>query len=86
MLMVMRDNRVVFAQVPLLKSQLEELKQRSGTSTTKDALQAAVDHYLACPATAEPAGPGSGQKREGDEKDWWWSPSRKERAEGTRTE
>ena len=37
---------VVFAQVPLSKSQLEKLKQRSGTTTAEDALQTAVNHYL----------------------------------------
>jgi len=44
-----RDTAVVFAQIPLLKSQLEELKRRSGEQTTKDALHAAVNHYLNCP-------------------------------------
>ena len=39
----------VFAQVPLPKSQLEELKQRSGMLTTEDALQTAVNHYFSCP-------------------------------------
>jgi len=37
---------VVFAQVPLPKSQLEKLKQRSGMITAEDALQTAVNHYL----------------------------------------
>ena len=40
---------VVSAQVPLPKSQLEKLKQRSGTITTEDALQTAVNHYFSCP-------------------------------------
>ena len=47
-IVVRNGDGAVFAQVPLLKSQLEELKRRSGTTTTKDALQAAVDHYLHC--------------------------------------
>ena len=37
---------VVSAQVPLPKSQLEKLKQRSGMITAEDALQTAVNHYL----------------------------------------
>jgi len=37
---------VVFAQVPLSKSQLEKLKQRSGMTTAEDALQTAVNYYL----------------------------------------
>ncbi len=37
---------VVSAQVPLPKSQLEKLKQRSGMITAGDALQTAVNHYL----------------------------------------
>jgi len=40
---MVRDTTVVFAQTPLLKSQLEELKRLSGTTCTKDALQAAVN-------------------------------------------
>jgi hypothetical protein len=49
------DTKVVFAQVPLLRSQLEALKQRSGTITTKDALTVAVHHYLHCPALHDAA-------------------------------
>ena len=49
----MRDTTVVFAQTPLLKSQLEELKRLSGTTSTKDALQRAVNHYLNCPSVRE---------------------------------
>jgi len=37
---------VVFAQVPLQKTQLEKLKQRSGRITAEDALQTAVNRYL----------------------------------------
>jgi hypothetical protein len=83
--MVMKKDSIVFAQVPLLKSQLEELKRRSGTTTTKDALQTAVTHYLRCPATQVPTSGEEGtagaktapKKSEGarEEKDWWWSPS-----------
>ena len=49
------DNTVVFAQTPtpILKTQLEALKLLAGTTTTKDALQAAVNHYLNCPAIRE---------------------------------
>ncbi len=65
MMVMKRGDRVVFAQVPLLKSQLEALKRRADVSTTKDALQAAVDHYLRCPATEAPEHDG-----EEDEKEW----------------
>jgi hypothetical protein len=44
---------VVSAQVPLPKSQLEKLKQRSGMITTEDALQTAVNHYFSCPEINE---------------------------------
>jgi len=46
---MMRDTTVIFAQTPLLKSQLEELKRLSGTAATKDALPAAANRYLSCP-------------------------------------
>ena len=51
--MVSEDNTVVFAQTPILKTQLEALKRVAGTPNTKDALQAAVNHYLSCPAIRE---------------------------------
>jgi hypothetical protein len=75
---------VVLAQVPLLKSQLEELKWRSGMSSTKDALQAAVDHYLHCSTNkgtehAEHEETTLRETGEGEEKDWWWSPERRQR-------
>ena len=54
---------VVSAQVPLPKSQLEKLKQRSGTITTEDALQTAVNHYFSCPEISI-CGSGSESKRE----------------------
>jgi|GEM_PF-1212632 len=88
-LMVMmrgEDTTVVFAQVPLLRSQLEALKRRSGTITTKDALTVAVHHYLSCPAlhdaTAGNAGTRTAQaerddgeeEERGEEEDWWWAP------------
>lgn len=84
--MVMMRGAVVFAQVPLLKSQLEELKLRSGTTTTKDALQAAVDHYLHCPLTQQRSEEGeiseamrlAGREKATDEENWWWSPQAKE--------
>jgi len=85
----MKKDSIVFAQVPLLKSQLEELKRRSDTTTTKDALQTAVTHYLRCPTMQQAAASGeegtgaqkAPKKSEGvgEEKDWWWSPE--ERAE-----
>ena len=50
---MVRDTTVVFAQTPLLKSQLEELKRLSGTTCTKDALQASVNHYLNCTVIRE---------------------------------
>ena len=81
---MVRDTAVVFAQTPLLKSQLEELKRLSGTASTKDALQAAVNHYLCCTVIRER------EEREGEEEserkkvsgkkeDWWWSPEEKEK-------
>jgi len=83
----MKKDSIVFAQVPLLKSQLEELKRRSDTTTTKDALQTAVTHYLRCPTMQQAAASGEAGARTapkksegvGEEKDWWWSPE--ERAE-----
>ena len=86
--MVTKKDSIVFAQVPLLRSQLDEFKQRSGTTTTKDALQAAVTHYLHCPATQQVPTSGEedsvGAKKDpkqsegvGEEKDWWWSPEEK---------
>ena len=82
MMVMRRGDSVVFAQVPLLKSQLEELKRRSGMSTTKDALQAAVDHYLHCSTNegaehAEHAETTRRETGEVEEKDWWWSPERR---------
>ena len=93
LLMVMRmaqDTEVVFAQVPLLRSQLEALKRRSGTITTKDALTVAVHHYLHCPAlddqtTSEREAMPERKRAEVDERgeegyeeekeDWWWAPA-----------
>jgi len=75
--MVREYNSVVFAQTPLLKSQLEELKRLTGTTSTKDALQAAVNHFLKCPLIT---GEGEGERRERrkePEKEWWWSPGKK---------
>ena len=43
------EDRAIFAQVSLPKSQLEKLKRRSGMITTEEALQTAVSHYLGCP-------------------------------------
>ena len=76
----MRDTTVVFAQTPLLKSQLEELKRLSGTTATKDALQAAVNHYLNCPLMRE-RGEGKREEAREKEEDWWWSPNEKEKEE-----
>lgn len=76
--MVMKETAVVFAQVPLLKSQLDELKRRSGMTTTKDALQTAVNHYLNCSLIPEEA---EGKEREAQKKDWWWSPPPSEKEE-----
>ena len=76
------ETAVVFAQVPLLKAQLDELKRRTGTTTTKDALQTAVNYYLRS-SSIERSENGEGKwmepkKTERDEKDWWWSPSERE--------
>jgi len=86
---MVRDTAVVFAQTPLLKSQLEELKRLSGTASTKDALQAAVNHYLSCTVIREREERERGRegeeeserkkaKKEGEKEDWWWSPEEKE--------
>ena len=57
----------VFAQVPLPKSQLEKLKQRSGMLTTEEALQTAVNHYLGCPEISTNSISGSARgEREGE--------------------
>ncbi|MBN1455882.1 MAG: DUF5371 family protein [Methanomicrobia archaeon] len=79
------DTEVVFAQVPLLRSQLDALKRRSGTITTKDALTVAVHHYLHCPAlddddTNSDAGTRAerddgGEYGQGEKEDWWWTPT-----------
>jgi hypothetical protein len=80
--MMIGETAVVFAQVPLLKAQLEELKRRTGTTTTKDALQIAVNHYLRCSAIerseSERCGWHETNKKEDAEKNWWWSPSERE--------
>ncbi len=76
------ETAVVFAQVPLLKAQLEELKRRTGKTTTKDALQTAVTYYLRCPPIERPESERAGWKeteKKGDEEmNWWWSPSERE--------
>ena len=80
-MIMVRDTAVVFAQTPLLKSQLEELKRLSGTASTKDALQAAVNHYLSCTVIREREEESERKKakKEGEKKeDWWWSPEEKE--------
>jgi hypothetical protein len=75
--MVREYNSVVFAQTPLLKTQLEELKRLAGTTSTKDALQAAVNHYLACPLiTGGIEGEGRKKKRVHEQKEWWWAPEK----------
>lgn len=66
MMMITRDD-IVFAQTPLLKSQLEELKRLTGAKATKDALMAVILHYLECPAIR-------GAKKKEDE---WWFPAEK---------
>lgn len=81
---MVRDTTVVFAQTPMLKSQLEELKRLSGTTSTKDALQAAVNHYLGCTVIRE-RGEREGEeeserkKVRGKKEDWWWAPEEKEK-------
>ncbi|RZN43892.1 MAG: hypothetical protein EFT35_00925 [Methanophagales archaeon ANME-1-THS] len=76
--MVREYNSVVFAQTPLLKSQLEELKRLTGTTSTKDALQAAVNHYLTCPLIPEGGERERAKRgrkwREELQKEWWCSP------------
>lgn len=74
----MRADRVVFAQVPLLRSQLDALKRRAGASTTKDALQAAVDHYLCCTAIEAAAQADEPEEQVGGN-EWWRALDRRSR-------
>ena len=68
--MVRDKTAVVFAQTPLLKSQLEELKRLSGEETTKDALHAAVNHYLDCPLILEEKEKEEKEKEEKEKERW----------------
>jgi hypothetical protein len=43
--------RLVHSQTVLTEEVLAQLKERSGESTTKDALAKAVEHYIQCPYT-----------------------------------
>ncbi len=47
--------RIVHAQTVLLEDELEALKQKTNEETTKDALAAAIHHYLECEYTHEDA-------------------------------
>ena len=85
-----RSTRVVFAQTPILESQLDALKRMSGTKTTKDALQAAINHFLSCPLVRDAVRMREEGKEEGEEEeerkvvkrkekereDWWWFPEK----------
>ena len=41
-------SKLVHAQTILTQDQLNELKERTGESATKDAISKAIDHYLDC--------------------------------------
>lgn len=43
--------KIVHAQTVISQDDLDALKEKSGESTTKDALAAAVQHYLECEYT-----------------------------------
>ncbi|MHC1576495.1 MAG: DUF5371 family protein, partial [Methanosarcinaceae archaeon] len=43
--------KIVHAQTVLAEEQLEALKKKTNEPSTKDALSAAVDHYLECEYT-----------------------------------
>ncbi len=45
--------KIVHAQTVLPSEMLEELKKKTGESSTKDAIYKAIEHYLACPYTHE---------------------------------
>lgn len=45
----MKSERKVVVTTPLRAGVLEELKRKSGETTTKKALVKAVEHYLECP-------------------------------------
>ncbi len=45
--------KIVHAQTVLPIEVLEELKKKTGESSTKDAIAKAIEHYLACPYTHE---------------------------------
>jgi len=47
--------KIVHAQTVLLEDELEALKQKTNEETTKDALVAAIHHYLGCAHTHEDA-------------------------------
>ncbi|MEA1894774.1 MAG: DUF5371 family protein [Euryarchaeota archaeon] len=43
--------KILHVQTVMTEEDLEALKTKCGLSTTKDAVAAAVEHYLACPYT-----------------------------------
>ena len=43
--------KILHVQTVLTNDDLEALKKKSGHNTTKDAVAAAVEHYLECPYT-----------------------------------
>jgi len=69
----MEEDKVVFAQAPVLKWKLDDLKRLSGKSTTKDAINEAIDHYLTCPLVRAERE----EKKEKRRDDWWWYPERR---------
>jgi hypothetical protein len=64
-----RSMKVVFAQTPIIESQLEALKRMSGTKTTKDALQAAINHFLSCPLVRDAVRMRGEEKKGGAEEE-----------------
>lgn len=49
----MKGEKKVVVTTPIAAEVLEELKYRTGKSTTKRALAEAVNHYLMCPFSKE---------------------------------
>lgn len=45
--------KIVHAQTILEQETLDELKERTGEHTTKDAISVAIDHYLECEYTKD---------------------------------
>lgn len=45
--------KIVHAQTVITEDDLKALKEKTGESSTKDAIAKAIEHYLTCPYTDE---------------------------------